>query len=219
MIRLSILILAALFLSVPNAWASSAGSFTQDEIRAPDQSPHAELEAQVSDILDRMIAELEPDALVELTPEAAAAFLTEEERDYLSTAFAHFAIDRPARIYVAYDGMYGEQPFWLEEAGFERREDLDFIVDVEDPYEVWQRDEDAGEVRLGIPSFSGELKPYVVFAAPLDGGEAVEITPLVDGTDVQIAREDGAPFLDDNDYFNALPAELDGLPVLRSYES
>lgn len=212
-------VFAAFVLLVSAAYADPGARFAEDHARAPETSPHAALEAQVSDILDRMVAELEPEALVNLTPQAAADFLSADERAYLSTGFARFTLDRPARIYVAYDGMYGERPFWLEELGFERREDLDFIVDVEDPYEVWQRDEQAGEVRLGIPSFSGELKPYVVFAAPLDGGQAVEIMPLVDGTDVQIAAEGGEPFIDDNDYFNALPAELDGLPVLRSYES
>ncbi|MGY6661301.1 MAG: fibronectin type III domain-containing protein [Glycocaulis sp.] len=219
MIRFAVALLAAFFLNISITYADPGARFAADHTRAPDASPHAALETQVSDILDRFVAELAPDALVELTPETALAFLTGEERSYLSTAFVHFSIDRPARIYVAYDGMYGERPFWLEDLGFERREDIDFIVDSEDPYEVWQREYHAGEIRLGIPSFSGELKPYVVFAAPLDGGEAIEITPLVDGTDVQIAAEGGEPFIDDNDYFNALPAELDGLPVLRSYES
>ncbi|MFC4725284.1 fibronectin type III domain-containing protein [Glycocaulis abyssi] len=212
-------IFAAFLLLVSVAHADPGARFAQDHTRAPEANPHAALEAQVSDILDRFAATLEPEALVALTPEAVASALTEEERNYLSTAFVHFSIDRPARIYLAYDGMYGERPFWLEELGFERRDDIDFIVDLEDPYELWQREYEAGEVRLGIPSFSGELKPYIVFAAPLGGGETIEITPLVDGTDVQIAAEGGEPFLDDNDYFNALPAELDGLPVLRSYES
>lgn len=219
MIRFAVALLGAFFLNISISYADPGARFADGHTRAPDASPHAALEAQVSDILDRFAAELGPDALVALTPETALAFLTGEERSYLSTAFVHFSIDRPARIYVAYDGMYGERPFWLDDLGFERREDIDFIVDSEDPYEVWQREYEAGEIRLGIPSFSGELKPYVVFAAPLDGGEAIEITPLVDGTDVQIAAEGGEPFIDDNDYFNALPAELDGLPVLRSYES
>ena len=210
---------AAFILSASLAHADPGARFAEDHARAPADNPHAELEAYVSAILDRLSAAMEDEALVGLTPDTALAALTDEERDYLSTAFVHFSVDRPARIYVAYDGMYGERPFWLEALGFERRADLDFIVDVEDPYEVWQRDEAAGEVRLGIPSFSGELKPYVVFARPLEGDAPVVITPLVAGTDVRIAREGGEPFIDDNDYFNALPEELDGLPVLRSFES
>lgn len=218
MVRLAALI-AAFLLAVSAAWGDPGARFAADHTRAPAESPHAALEGYVSAILDRFAATMEPDAAVALTPDSVLAALTDEERAYLSTAFVRLAVDRPARLYVAYDGMYGERPFWLEELGFERREDLDFIVDVEDPYEVWQREYEAGEVRLGIPSFSGELKPYVVFAAPLNGSEDVEITPLVTGTDVQVAAEGGEPFIDDNDYFNALPAELDGLPVLRSYES
>lgn len=210
---------AAFVLSASLAYADPGARFAEDHTRAPSDSPHAALEAYVSAILDRLVDTLEDDALVGLTPETALAALSDEEREYLSTGFVHFSIDRPARIYVAYDGMYGERPFWLEDLGFARRTDLDFIVDTEDPYEVWQRDEAAGEVRLGTPSFSGELKPYVVFARPLEGDVPVVITPLVAGTDVRIAREGGEPFIDDNDYFNALPEELDGLPVLRSFES
>ncbi|GAD60564.1 fibronectin type III domain-containing protein [Brevundimonas abyssalis] len=128
-------------------------------------------------------------------------------------------MDRPARLFVAFDSTWGETPFWLADLGFQRRADLDFVVDVEDPFHVWEKAVPAGEVNLGVPSLSGEMKPYVVFAAPAGGEGTVVITPLIPGADVQIAREDGAPYVDDNDWFNALPAELDGLPVLRSFES
>jgi acid phosphatase type 7 len=185
----------------------------------PAESPHAPLEAYVSDILDRMVREMGPDERLALTPESAAAFLNAEERERLSTGFTRFTVDRPARLFVAFDSAWGETPFWLTDLGFQRRADLDFIVDVEDPFHVWEKAVPAGEVNLGVPSLSGELKPYIVFAAPAEGEEMVAMTPLVPGADVQIAREDGEPYVDDNDWFNALPAALDGLPVLRSFES
>lgn len=219
MIRFAVALVTAFFFNISISYAASGARFAQDHTRAPQTSPHAALEAQVSDILDRMAAELEPGALVALTPEAALAFLTDEERAYLSTAFVHFAIDRPARIYVAYESNWGETPYWLEDLNFSRRADLDFLVDGEDDYQVWERTYAAGEVRLGVPTFSGEQKPYVVFAAPADGGQAVEITPLVEGTDVVIAAIGTELFLDDDDDITTLPAELTGLPVLRSYES
>lgn len=209
-----------LVLTAPAALiAHDTARFAQDHERAPEVSPHAELEGHVSAILDRMVEEMGADERVNLTPETAAAFLSEAERERLSTGFARFEIDRDAVIHVAHDFEYGETPFWLPELGFERREDLDFIVDEEDPYHVWSREYAAGEVSLGIPSLSGELKPYVVFAAPADGEGEVTITPLVEGTDVQRAEIGGEPFLDDNDYFNTLPDAFIGLPVLRSYES
>ncbi|MFT4954086.1 MAG: hypothetical protein ACI8U3_000454 [Brevundimonas sp.] len=185
----------------------------------PAESPHAPLEAYVSDILDRMVREMGPDERLALTPESAAAFLNAEERERLSTGFARFTVDRPSRLFVAFDSAYGETPFWLADMGFQRRADLDFVVDVEDPFHVWEKAVPAGEVNLGVPSLSGELKPYIVFAAPAEGEGTVAITPLVPGADVQTAREGGEAYVDDNDYFNALPAELDGLPVLRSFES
>lgn len=204
---------AALAVSAPCLLAA------QDAPPVADASPHAELEGYVSAILDRMVEELSPEERVGLTPESAAAFFSDAERERLSTGFARFEVDRDAVLYVAHDYEYGETPFWLPELGFERRDDLDFIVDVEDPYHVWAKTVEAGEVNLGVPSLSGELKPYVVFAAPEDADGAVVITPLVEGVDVELAEIGGRPFLDDNDIFKTLPDTLIGLPVLRSYES
>jgi len=212
-------LLLALALSASLAFSQTPALALQPATVAAPASPHAALEADVSAILDRMVREMGPDERLALTPESAAAFLNAEERARLSTGFARFSVDRPARLFVAFDSAYGETPFWLSDLGFQRRADLDFIVDVEDPFHVWEKVVPAGEVNLGVPSLSGELKPYIVFAAPADGAGTVVMTPLVPGADVQIAREGGEPYVDDNDYFNALPAALDGLPVLRSFES
>lgn len=201
------------------AQAQPDTAITLAEAPATDDYPHAGLEAFVSDILDRLVRDLSRQQRLDLTPETTAAFLTDAERERLSTGFVRFSVDRPARLFVAFDHSYGETPFWLPELGFERRAELDFIVDKEDPFHVWEKTVAAGEVRLGIPSLSGEMKPYVVFAAPVDGNDQVAITPLVPGTDVQVARVGGRPYLDDNDYFNTLPDALAGLPVLRSHES
>lgn len=212
----------ALALAAPVAWsAAPAVALTDTAVQAPESAagPHAELEAFVSGILDRMTRELDDAARLNLTPESAAAFLSPAERERLATGFARFSVDRPARLYVAFDHSYGETPFWLTDLGFQRRADLDFIVDVEDDFHVWEKTVPAGEVRLGVPSLSGEMKPYIVFAAPADGEGPVAITPLVPGTDVETARLNGAPYIDDNDFFNTLPDALIGLPVLRSFES
>ena len=206
-------LVSKLFLTV---LLTCAATFVSADVQ---DNVHAALESRVSAIIDRMSEELTPAERIALTPEAAAAFFTAEERAYLGTAFSRFRVDRRALIHVAFDSSYGETPFWLADQGFSRRADLDFIVDEEDPYHVWSREADAGEVRLGVPSLSGELKPYLVFAAPVTGAQPVAITPLTPGADVQRAEVGGRPFIDDNDYFNTLPKALIGLPVLRSYES
>ena len=180
---------------------------------------HRDLEERVSHIIARMSEDLSPEKRIALTADSAADFLTRDERDYLGTSFSRFRVDRPAVIYVAFDASYGETPFWLEDQKFSRRTELDFVVDEEDPYHVWSKSVEAGQVNLGVPSLSGELKPYLVFAGALDGKAPVTITPLIEGVDVQIAEVGGLPFIDDNDYFNTLPQALVGLPVLRSYES
>ncbi|MCQ3829714.1 metallophosphoesterase family protein [Microbulbifer elongatus] len=185
---------------------------------SPD-NVHDELEKRVSHIIDRMSRALSPAERIALTPESVVDFLTADERRYLGTAFSRFEVDRNAVIYVAFDASYGETPFWLVDQQFTRRGELDFIVDEEDPYHVWSKAVPAGEVRLGVPSLSGELKPYLVFAAPAHGRSAVSITPLTPAVDVEIAEIGGRPFIDDNDYFNTLPSTLAGLPVLRSFES
>ncbi|HEY8568457.1 metallophosphoesterase family protein [Microbulbifer sp.] len=166
-----------------------------------------------------MSVELSPAQRIALTAESAAEFLSRDERDYLATSFARFEVDRPATIYVAFDASYGETPFWLTDLRFTRRAELDFVVDEEDPYHVWSKPVGAGQVNLGVPSLSGELKPYLVFAGAAEGEMPVNITPLITGVDVQVAKVGGLPFIDDNDYFNTLPKSLAGLPVLRSFES
>lgn len=203
----------------PAALAQPSTAITVAEAPASNDYPHADLEAFVSDILDRMVRDLPPQDRLGLTPASAAGFLSDTERERLSTGFVHFSVDRPAQVFVAFDHSYGETPFWLPELGFQRRAELDFIVDKEDPFHVWEKPVPAGEVRLGIPSLSGEMKPYIVFAAPADGQGRIAITPLVPGTDVQIAQIGGRPYVDDNDYFNTLSTPLLGLPVLRSHES
>lgn len=183
------------------------------------ENVHRNLEEKVSEIIVRMSEELSPAQRIALTPESAASFLSSDEREYLATSFTRFRVDRPAMIYVAFDASYGETPFWLEDLGFARKATLDFVVDEEDPYHVWSKRVEAGQVNLGVPSLSGELKPYLVFAGPADGKSSVQVTPMIEGVDVQIAKVGGLPFIDDNDYFNTLPDGLIGLPVLRSYES
>ncbi|QKX18458.1 metallophosphoesterase family protein [Microbulbifer sp. YPW1] len=202
------LILAALLVcTIPFATAGTS------------EDVHGALEKRVTEIIQRMSRELSPAERIALTPESATAFLSRDEREYLGTAFSRFRVDRPAVIHVAFDSTYGETPFWLADQGFTRSRSLDFIVDEEDPYHVWSKRVHAGEINLGVPSLSGELKPYLVFAAPAEGKRAVEITPLVSGVDVAVAKVGGLPFVDDNDYFNTLPQALVGLPVLRSFES
>ncbi|WP_226702903.1 purple acid phosphatase family protein [Microbulbifer elongatus] len=195
--------------------ACAAALVTADEYK----DVHAALESRVSGILDRMSVELTPAERIALTPDTAARFFTESEREFLGTAFSHFEVDRKAEIHVAFDASYGETPFWLADQGFTRSKDLDFIVDEEDPYHVWSKQVSAGDVRLGVPSLSGELKPYLVFASPVEGRQLVTITPRTPGVDVQLAKIGDRPFIDDNDYFNTLPKALVGQPVLRSYES
>ncbi|WP_105104300.1 purple acid phosphatase family protein [Microbulbifer pacificus] len=182
-------------------------------------SVHRDLENRVSEIIDRMSQELSPAQRISLTAESAAEFLSADERAYLASSFVRFRVDRAAIIFVAFEASHGETPFWLVDLGFSRRAELDFVVDQEDPYHVWSKPVDAGQVNLGVPSLSGELKPYLVFAGAVDGEAPVAMTPLVEGVDVQIAKVGGLPFVDDNDYFNTLPEALVGLPFLRTYES
>jgi len=201
------------------AFAAPAAGSAAEARSVAVASPHRELQATVESVRARMAAELAPDERVDITPEAAAAFLEPAEREAFATGFVRFRVDRPARLYVAFEGEQGETPFWLPELGFSRRADLDFIVDAEDAYDVWEKRVPAGEVRLGVPSLSGELKPYLVFAGPAVGARAVTLTPLVPGTDVITAEPGARPFVDDDDYLNTLPEALVGLPVLRTYES
>ncbi len=184
---------------------------------ASTPNPHAALERSVSGVIQRMQQTLTAEERLALTPQSAADFLTAEERDLFATAFARFRVSEPVTVYVAFESAAGETPFWLPDRGFERRPDLDFLVDGEDDYATWSRQFPAGEIALGIPGFSGEMKPYLVFVAT-DKDTAAQPEPLVPGVDVVAAVPGQEAFLDDDDALTTLPDALQGLPMLRSYE-
>lgn len=187
-------------------------------VSAQSGGDHPEIAAGVSAVLERISKTLSPQARVALTPDEVVALLTPEERSLFAAGFLRFRLDRPARLYVAYDSAAGETPFWLAGAGFVRAAELDFIVDEEDPYVVWTREVAAGAVGLGVPSFSGQMKPYVVLVAAQAGDGPVGISGLREDVDVISAAPGARPFLDDDDAFRTLPDRLAGLPVIRSYE-
>src|SRR6056297_2946866 len=125
---------------------------------ASTPNPHAALERSVSTVIQRMQQTLTAKERLALTPQSAADFLTAEERELFATAFARLRVSEPVTVYVAFESAAGETPFWLPDRGFERRQDLDFIVDGEDDYSTWAKPFPAGEIALGIPGFSGEMK-------------------------------------------------------------
>lgn len=184
----------------------------------PPGSPHTVIEQSVAQIIARMQTALPPEARVALDPAAVRDFLTQEERDLLSAGFVRFRVTEPVTVYVAFESGPGETPFWLPEREFERRPDLDFLVDGEDNYSTWARDFEAGEIALGVPSFSGEMKPYIVLLSDRSG-RPLAVEPLVQGVDVVTAQPGQSLFLDDDDALSTVPEPLRGLPVLRSYES
>jgi hypothetical protein len=193
--------------------AMASGSVT-----AETQTPHAELERAVSGVIERMQRTLSADERLALTPEAVASFLNASERDLFATGFARLRVSAPVTVHVAFEAAPGEIPFWLPARGFERRPDLDFLVKGEDDYATWSKRFPAGELGLGIPGFSGEMKPYLIFIEA-DQATGVEVEPLVPGVDVVEAALGQQAFLDDDDDLTTLPDRLLGLPMLRSYES
>ncbi|KGE04032.1 purple acid phosphatase family protein [Pseudohaliea rubra] len=187
-------------------------------VSAETQSPHVELERAVSGVIERMQQTLSVEERLTLTPESAASFLNGRERQLFSTGFARLQVSTPVTVHVAFESAPGEVPFWLPARGFERRSDLDFLVKGEDDYATWSKRFPAGEIGLGIPGFTGEMKPYLIFIEA-DNSASVEVEPLVPGVDVVEATLGQQVYLDDDDDLTTLPDRLLGLPMLRSYES
>ena len=181
------------------------------------QSTHAALEKEVASVIERMQQTLSAEERLALTPESVAAFLNASERTLFAEEFSSFRVSTPVTVYVAFESAPGEVPFWLPERGFERRADLDFLVKGEDDYATWSKRFPAGEIGLGVPGFSGEMKPYLTFIES-NTEAAVEVEPLVRGVDVVTAVIGQEAFLDDDDTLTTLPDTLLGLQMLRSYE-
>lgn len=117
-------------------------------------------------VVTRLFENLSKEQLDSLDEAFILQFLTEEEKEVLSTRYWEFSVDQPVRVSIMRDRKQATLPFWLEASGFVKT-DLSIRNEIS-TYEVWQKDFPEGVVSLGINGFDKHRPVYFVSVAPQD---------------------------------------------------
>src|SRR5690606_17246211 len=140
---------------------------------------HPSVHDTVSGFLERLKDSYNHDELVNLNLEQLKAALTEEERHILGTEHITFRVNVPVVVYIVRDLRLGDEPFWLNELGYEK---TDLVVTANRrEFDVWRKSFDEGVIGLGVNSLSGGARHYFVAIAPQNPGDTVAITEIYPG--------------------------------------
>lgn len=171
----------------------------------------------MDNIVTRFYANLDRDALGSLTSESVLGLLTGEERHVLATKYWYFDVNAPVVVSVIRNTDQAVVPFWLPEAGFVKT-DLTLKNTEDWPFEVWQKEFDAGRVELGINGFDKHRTVYFVSVGPQNPGDEVEITNLFPSEAVIITKDGAWKYRDWDDlYIKDVPEELVGQKLLTTF--
>ena len=175
---------------------------------------HPSVHDTVQGVIERMKGELSMEELRRMTPGQAEQFLTEQEKEVLSTEHISFKVDAPVRVRVvraAEDGAL----FWLKERGF-TREKVEWRESGKE-LEVWSKEFEAGWIGLGVNSLRGGGSHYFVMLAPREEGKEIAVSDLYPGQ-MRIARvEDGARFYTDrSNELSSVPEEFEGEVLIQT---
>ncbi len=188
---------------------------------APLPATAAELSPQeqaMTALAERIVGTLEPQQILKLTPAEVIPLLTPEERQALSTGHITFRTNVPAVVMVIRPAAGKDEPFWLADRGFESTGQT---LEVNGKrYDAFERTFEAGEVSLGIGSFSDRIYPYFVAVKAVNENDHLEIRRLRPGRlKLGTLAEDVHPFVDRDVHINQLPAELVGRTLIRTSRS
>ena len=140
------------------------------------QKPLPDLKSTVDGIVTRLYEEIPADSLNLLDEEFFFNYLSTDEKQVLSSQYWVIEVNQPVRVSLMRDISQGTVPFWLEKSGFVKT-----ALQVKNElstYEVWQKEEPAGKISLGINGLDKHRPVYFISLAPLDPEKPLEITPI-----------------------------------------
>lgn len=169
-------------------------------------------------LTQRLVRTLPPEKVLKLQPRDVLALLTPEEREFYSTGHVKFRINVPSIVTVFREATPDNEPFWLADRGFKATGKT--VRAGDHRYQAWARRFDAGEVSLGINSFTNKTYPYFVAVKPARRGDTVEVTRLSPSRMKLATLENGAhPIVDREIHLEGLPPELEGQVLIRTSRS
>jgi hypothetical protein len=176
---------------------------------------HPSVHDTVAGIADRMKESFEKEEeLKNLTAYQIEKLLTDEERHVLGSEHITFRVNVPVTVSILRDRSLKSQPFWVRERGFTMT-GLDFKIGTTE-VDVWEKDFDAGDIGLGVNSFTGG-KHYLVLLKPQNEGDSINVTNIYPGKlRIDEFKKDTQPYVDNDDKLGDVPKELEGLMLLRT---
>jgi hypothetical protein len=171
--------------------------------------PHASVHDTVAAIIQRLQRELSADELLALTGARVEAFLTAKEREILGGEHVRFNVNVPVIVTILRDTSLGNEPFWLNERGFQPTGFTPKLSNRE--FDTWEKAFAAGEIGLGVHSLTGRGTHYLALLRPQKAGDKVKVTDLHPGhlrTTPFVAGVE--PFVDQELRVSTVPGTLEG---------
>jgi len=176
---------------------------------------HPSVHDTVAGIAERMKGTYKNEEdLKKLTAYQVEKFLTEDELHVLGNQHITFRVNVPVTVSILRDRSLKSQPFWVRDRGF-RLTGLDFKIGNTE-VDVWDKDFEAGDIGLGVNSFTGG-KHYLVLMKPQNDGDRINLTNIYPGKlRVDEFKKDVQPYVDADDKLGDVPKDLEGRMLLRT---
>jgi hypothetical protein len=202
MIPMKIRLLLTLLLLFPGAAFAHEGGF-------------ASIHDTLSAIIERLKASEDAEALSRLRVRDVVDILTEEERASLGRNYWHFEVDVPVVVTVLVSDKQRDEPFWLEEQGYEKRAYT--LKAAEADFVAWEKSFDAGPIGLGFSALDSFEPHYLVALRPQEAGAKIKVAEMSPKQHTIGKLTAGAfAFADSFDHkVEEVPAELEGAMLLR----
>ena len=128
----------------------------------------------ISDKVTWLYANKSPEELDALTYDEAFSLFTADEREALAIRHWMFDVNVPVVVSVIRSQKQEIVPFWLEANGFEKTNMT--LKNEISPYEVWQKEFDAGTVGLGINGLANFGLHYFVCVGAKNKDDNLELS-------------------------------------------
>ncbi|GMG86926.1 purple acid phosphatase family protein [Biformimicrobium ophioploci] len=167
-----------------------------------------------SRLLERLRSSDTPPALGSKDTGALLRLLQPDERRAFAENHVYFRSSQPVEVQLAFDVKVEQEAFWLKEAGFAPGRKVAQYAGR--GFRVWKKSYPAGEVRLGVNSFSGRGFHYLVGLRPLTQGSPVTISESYPaGLQLVECAPGQRPYRDIEYALESCPAGLSGTQIVQ----